>query len=143
MTTERAATGQTIYIGLRYADARRAIAWLQEAFGAEPHAVYDGDDGSIMHAELAVAGNVVMLGNVREDDNPVRPPGELQRVTAGIYVALADAPAVDALHARAAAAGAKIVKPPNDTDYGSHDFSVLDVEGNPWTFGTYRPQLAT
>jgi uncharacterized glyoxalase superfamily protein PhnB len=27
-----------------------------------------------------------------------------------------------------------------DTEYGSHDFTVRDPEGNLWAFGTYRPQ---
>ena len=24
-----------------------------------------------------------------------------------------------------------------DTDYGSHGFSIADAEGNAWSFGTY------
>jgi uncharacterized glyoxalase superfamily protein PhnB len=43
-----------------------------------------------------------------------------------------------ALHARAAAAGAQVVRPLNETDYGSHEFMVVDPEGNRWSFGTYR-----
>ncbi len=60
-------------------------------------------------------------------------------MTAGIYVVLANAAAVDAMYARTAAAGAMIRKAPNDTDYGSHDFSTSDLDGNPWTFGTSGP----
>jgi uncharacterized glyoxalase superfamily protein PhnB len=44
----------------------------------------------------------------------------------------------DALFARAAAAGAEILTPPHDTDYGSRDFAARDPEGNRWSFGTYR-----
>jgi hypothetical protein len=36
------------------------------------------------------------------------------------------------------AAGAEIIAEPYDTDYGSHDFSAADPEGNRWSFGTYR-----
>lgn len=43
------------------------------------------------------------------------------------------------MYARTAAAGAMIRKAPNDTDYGSHDFSTSDLDGNPWTFGTSGP----
>ncbi len=46
---------------------------------------------------------------------------------------------VDALHARAVAAGARIVVSLRDTDYGSHDFGCADPEGNFWGFGTYAP----
>jgi uncharacterized glyoxalase superfamily protein PhnB len=45
---------------------------------------------------------------------------------------------IDALHARAAAAGAEIIRKPYDTDYGSRDFAARDPEGNRWSFGTYR-----
>lgn len=135
--------GQTIFPGLVYADARAAVAWLTRAFGAEIHVVYDNPDGSIAHAELIIAGNILMFGQSRKDnpDNPVRSPKEVNAMTAGIYVVLSDAAAVDAMYARAVAAGATIRKAPNDTDYGSHDFSTSDIEGTPWTFGTYEPQL--
>ena len=52
-----------------------------------------------------------------------------------MYVALND---VDAHCARAQAAGAEIVETLADTDYGSREFSVRDVEGNR-SFGTYNP----
>ena len=40
---------------------------------------------------------------------------------------------------RAQAAGANIQYPPTNTDFGSREYHVLDLEGHPWTFGTYRP----
>jgi uncharacterized glyoxalase superfamily protein PhnB len=130
---------QTIFPAMRYIDARAAIAWLQRAFGAEPHVVYDDAGGGVAHAELSVAGNLIMLGDSRDDGYPVRSPKQVNATTASLYVVLADAAAVDALYARASAAGAKIEQPPHDTDYGSHDFRALDLEGHPWTFGTYKP----
>jgi uncharacterized glyoxalase superfamily protein PhnB len=36
------------------------------------------------------------------------------------------------------AAGTDVVRPLEDTDYGSHTFTTRDPEGNLWTFGTYR-----
>ena len=44
----------------------------------------------------------------------------------------------DELYARATAAGAEVLAPLYDTDYGSRDFAVRDPEGNRWSFGTYR-----
>ncbi len=141
MDTVKVATGQTVFPGLRYADARAAIAWLQRAFAAEPHVVHDDPDGTIMHAELIIAGNTIMLGNTSDDGYPVRSLQQAQGVTAGIYVVLPAAAVVDTLHARAAAAGANITKAPYDTDYGSHEFRALDLEGHPWSFGTYKPEI--
>jgi uncharacterized glyoxalase superfamily protein PhnB len=39
----------------------------------------------------------------------------------------------------ARAAGAEIVREPEDQDYGSRDYGARDFEGNIWSFGTYRP----
>ena len=52
------------------------------------------------------------------------------------YVVVTDA---DAHHAQAVAAGAEIVSPPTDLDYGSRDYGARDPEGNRWSFGTYTP----
>ncbi len=124
----------TIYPSLRYHDARAAIAWLGDAFGASEKDVYEGDDAAIVHAELTLpGGDVVMLGS--------EPPGGDPRwgAHAGqgwLYVAVDDA---DAFYERAVAAGAEVVMELTDTDYGSRDFSVRDPEGNLWSFGTYDP----
>jgi uncharacterized glyoxalase superfamily protein PhnB len=74
-----------------------------------------------------------MLGSVREataEDNWPVPPG-----TFGAYVVTDDP---DGLFAQATAAGAEVIMPLHDTDYGSRDFAVRDPEGNRWSFGTYR-----
>src|SRR5262245_40832512 len=42
---------------------------------------------------------------------------------------------VDAVHAELAARGARVVKPPQDYDYGMRDFDVVDLDGNQLTFG--------
>ncbi len=143
MDQTNVAVKQAVYPGLRYIDARAALSWLERAFGFAAQVVYDGPDGTVAHAQILVAGNVVMLGTSRDDIYPVRSPREVGGVTGGIYVALPDAAAIDALHARAKEAGAQILQAPHDTDYGSHDFSALDLEGYPWNFGTYQPQAGT
>lgn len=142
MAETREMTTQRIYPAIRYVDARAAIAFLGSAFGFEPHVVYDAPDGSVAHAELALGDQFIMLGTSRNDRYPVRSPREVGGVTGGTYVALDDASAIDALHRRAVAAGAEVLDPPHDTDYGSHDFSARDPEGHVWSFGTYRPGVA-
>jgi len=117
---------------LRYHDARAAIAWLDEAFGFTEREVHTGDDGTIVHAELdCPGGGVVMLSSEPEGGDPRW--GE--RVGKGWIYAATDE--VDALYERAVAAGAEVVMGLTDTDYGSRDFSVRDLEGNHWSFGTY------
>jgi len=42
---------------------------------------------------------------------------------------------VDALYAEVVARNAKVVKPPQDYDYGMRDFDVVDLDGNEIVFG--------
>lgn len=125
---------------MRYRDADAAVDWLCRAFGFETHAVYNGKDGKVMHAELSFGSGMIMLGpNV---DSPfgqfMMLPGEAGgRCTQTIYCIVADA---DAHHARAVQAGAEIVMPLRDQDYGSREYSCRDPEGHVWTFGTYDPR---
>jgi len=114
---------------LRYRDPKAAVDFLQQAFGFEPKEVYE-DGGTIVHAELVYDGGMVMLGAQRDDTYG-------DHVGHGwTYVVVADA---DAHHDRARAAGAEIVRPLEDQDYGSRDYSARDPEGNLWSFGTYSP----
>jgi len=42
---------------------------------------------------------------------------------------------VDTVYAELAARGARIVKPPQNYDYGMRDFDLIDLDGNQPTFG--------
>ena len=116
-----------IFPALRYRDANAALEWLQRAFGFAEKAVYRGDDGTVHHAELQLGAGMVMLG-----EQPEAAPSDAQT----IYVVVDDP---DAHHQRAAAAGAQIVRPLEDMDYGSREYSARDPEGHVWSFGTYDP----
>ena len=50
----------------------------------------------------------------------------------GICVFVRD---VDGVYAELAARGAKVIKPPENYDYGMRDFDVVDLDGNQLTFG--------
>lgn len=127
----RTANGMpTLYPGLAYRDAQAAIGWLERVFGFEELLVVPGAGAGVAHAELRFGNGVLMLGSLRDGDGALR-----QRAP---YVYVAD---VDAHHERALAAGAKIVVPPHDNDYGGRGYTALDLEGNEWSFGSYRPAL--
>jgi uncharacterized glyoxalase superfamily protein PhnB len=51
-------------------------------------------------------------------------------------------PDADAVYARAQAAGATIVRPLQQMEYGSREFTVSDPEGHSWSVGTYDPWRA-
>ena len=124
---------QTVFPILIYRDAHGAIDWLGKAFGCEPGEVHEGEDGKVQHAEVRLGGATVMLGSEGGGD----PAFEDRRPGTGFVYVAADG--IDALHERATAAGAEVVRELADTDYGSRDFSVRDPEGNVWSFGTYSP----
>ena len=124
---------QAIYPAFRYTDAWASIASLERAFGFTRGAVFEGPGHTVGHAELHLGTASIGLNSVTspQTDNP------WTSVRCGIYVALPDAAAVDAHHAGAVAGGARIARPPEDTSYGSHDYSVWDLDGHLWCFGTY------
>ncbi|MNT65650.1 Glyoxalase-like domain protein [compost metagenome] len=57
--------------------------------------------------------------------------------TQSIYLVVTD---VDAVHARAVAAGAVIVLALKDEDYGGRGFTCRDPEGHLWSIGSYDPR---
>jgi len=127
---------------LRYRDANAAIDWFCNVLGFTRHAVYPGPDNTIGHAELVLNGGMIMLGSTKEDDygKSFKTPAELGNIeTRSSYVVVGN---IDAVYARAQAAGAVIVRPLQNTDYGSREFSVRDPEGHSWSLGTYDPWAA-
>jgi uncharacterized glyoxalase superfamily protein PhnB len=135
-------TRSTVIPALRYRDAHAAIEWLCNVIGFERHAVYEGENGAVGHAELKLAGGMIMLGSQKDDElgRNFKSPSETGGIeTRGVYIVVPDA---DAVHARAVAAGAPIVRPLQDTPYGSREFSVKDPEGHSWSVGTYDPWAA-
>jgi uncharacterized glyoxalase superfamily protein PhnB len=124
---------------LRYRDAPAAIDWLCAVFGFERRLVVPGPGGTVAHAQLALGDGLVMLGSVV--DTPfgrlMKQPDEVGGApTQSAYLVVADA---DAVHARAVAAGARVVLPLVDQDYGGRGFSCTDPEGHLWSVGTYDP----
>lgn len=119
---------------ISYTNARAGIDWLVATFGADAREVHAGPDGIVAHSDLWFGKGCVMCSTLKSDGTPPTMPGQ-----GCVYVVADSAASVDALHAGAVAAGARIVISPRDTDYGSHDFSCLDPEGNYWGFGTYAP----
>lgn len=126
---------QTIFPILRYSDARAAIRWLRTAFGFVELFCVPESGPYVRHARLKLGANMIMLGSVRPDDNIASP----QALGAATQMLAVYDP--DAHFERARAAGARILAPPNDTDFGSREYHVLDFEGHPWTFGTFRPSV--
>jgi uncharacterized glyoxalase superfamily protein PhnB len=134
-------TTTNVIVALQYEDAPAAIDFLCRAFGFERKAVYQGEDGTVAHAELTFGNGMVMLGSVNDTEYGrllVR-PDDADGVTMSVYVIVQDP---DAHFAQARAAGAEIIREPVTQDYGGRDYTCRDPEGHVWTFGSYDPWVA-
>jgi uncharacterized glyoxalase superfamily protein PhnB len=146
VTSDARVGAPNIYPCLGYRNATAAIRWLCEAFGFEERMVHPGEDREVVHAELSLGPGIIMLGSASDDmpavDTDALTAGgeaDFSRIPFALYVAVED---VDAHYEHARAAGAEIVRELNDTDYGSREYAARDLEGNIWSFGTYRPTAA-
>ena len=122
----------TLFVALHYTDGRAAASFLQQAFGLEPGLVVD-TSGAIDHGEFTLGRDVTMMSASPRERGYW---GDDSQCTCA-YVA-----DVDAHHARAVAAGATILQPPQDTPYGARGYYTSDSEGFVWGFSTYRPTPA-
>jgi uncharacterized glyoxalase superfamily protein PhnB len=123
-----------------YDEPRAAIDWLCRAFGFELRLKVEGDDGVIHHSELCFGEALVMVGGTQGKEPWQRlyaSPSSLGgRTTQALAFHLDD---VDAHHAHAVAAGAKIIREPRTEDYGveywaDRSYGALDPEGHLWWF---------
>jgi uncharacterized glyoxalase superfamily protein PhnB len=126
---------------LFYKDGQAALKFLTEGLGFTLTASYAGAAaGSIAHAELAwPTGGGVMLSSADAKEEPDEFSGFADR-TQAVYLVHDDP---DGVFAAATAAGAAVVRPLREEDYGSRGFTIADSEGNLWSVGTYGGELST
>jgi uncharacterized glyoxalase superfamily protein PhnB len=129
-TSTSKASAVRLWASLSCHDADRMMEWLT-AIGFTEHSTYRDEADRVVHAEwLWPGGGGIMFGTAR-DDSPLHEPGK-----SGIYLVTDDP---DAVFDAAVAAGATVQRPMVDQDYGGRGGSVLDPEGNSWSFGSYQP----
>jgi PhnB protein len=100
----------------------------------------DGPDGKVGHAELKIGDSHIMLA----DENLSMGQGHTSAVTIGaspvsLYLYLPD---VDRVVERAAAEGAKILKPVEDQFYGDRSGFLQDPFGHFWGVATHVEDVA-
>ena len=129
---------------LSYEDAAAAIGWLGAAFGFEedPEARHTDAAGVVTHAEIALDGARVMLATPNKEYRSPRRHRETCADAAawldnpwvidGVFVEVDD---LEAHCERARAAGATILREPEDPDVGFRIYSAEDPEGHRWMFG--------
>ena len=107
---------------------RPAIDFYEKGFGAKTIRTFDNDDGSVHVAEMTLDGLLFHLHEEVARDHHLSPE-TVASTTVLIGVFTADP---DALYNSVIAAGARVVSPMQDYDYGYRQGTVADPFGHQW-----------
>jgi uncharacterized glyoxalase superfamily protein PhnB len=121
-------------------DVVKAIAFYQNAFGAEQVCVHYMPDGkTVMHAEIKIGNAHVLMAaeNPQWDCNSPLNLDNKSPVSLHLYVK-----DVDAAFAQAVKAGATGAMPPVDMFWGDRFSKVVDPFGHRWTIATHVADLS-
>jgi uncharacterized glyoxalase superfamily protein PhnB len=116
-------------------DARVTIAFFEAAFG---FAVRDSvnDDGAIMHVEMTYQGQlIVMFAPEGGFGSTARTPKSAGAIAPQSFYLYVDD--VDAVYARAIAAGAKSLSEPEDQFWGDRFAQIEDLDGYRWALARH------
>lgn len=118
---------------LSVAGASDAIDFYCQVLGATERARMPGPDGKIGHAELQLGDSLIMLSDEMPAFGNLSPTSiGGTPVTISVYVE-----DVDAVMAKAADAGAKVVQPASDQFYGDRSGMFEDPFGHRWNIATH------
>ena len=114
--------------------AAKAIEFYVRVFGAvEQYRLTEpGGSGKLGHAELAIGAGRLMLADEFRDFGALA-PSSVGGTPVSLHLEVAD---VDAVVARAASAGATIVRSPKDEFFGERRATIVDPFGHCWFVGT-------
>lgn len=120
-----------------YRDPKRALAYLETAFGFELSMLIEDGDGNLAHSEMRFGDAVIMVGNEWSADH--KSPASIGgKNTQTVHIQITED--IDAHCERARAAGFEIIMEPETQFYGDRTYRCRDPEGHIWTVGqTVRP----
>jgi PhnB protein len=128
--------GATPYLIIR--DADRALAFYKEVFDAKPVLHLKYPDGKVAHAEIAIGQGHVMLSEEMPEQG-YRGPLSFGGTPVSLLVYVKD---VDAVFAKAIAAGAETKHPVADQFYGDRSGTVVDPFGHVWSIATHMKDMS-
>jgi PhnB protein len=106
-------------------DAGRTIDFVKNVFGAEERFRVQRPGGTaVMHAEVRLGDSMIELADANE---------QFPAAPAAMHVFVDN---VDSVYAKALAAGAQAIRPPEDQEYGERGASLVDEFGNHWYIAT-------
>jgi uncharacterized glyoxalase superfamily protein PhnB len=119
-------------------DARRAMDWYIEVFGAQRRGeVHVNPDGTIGHAEVGIGDAVLMFAEASDlwPDVPVRAPDSPATFSHSLHLEADD---VDATTERARRGGASVEREPADQPYGRSSV-IVNPFGHRWILLRRQP----
>jgi PhnB protein len=119
--------------------APKAISFYKKAFGAKEVHRMAAPNGKIVHAELEIGTETLMLSD-EFDETTGRSPKSLQGTTGSIYLYVKDA---DAVFKKAVAAGARVLMPMADMFWGDRYGKIEDPFGHQWAIATKVERLSS
>lgn len=115
--------------------AAAAIDFYKNAFGATENYRMNMPDGSVAHAEIIVNGATVYLSDAPDDmEGDAGNPSKLGGSCVLLHQYVTD---VDAVSAKAVAAGGTLSREPADQFYGDRAALVTDPFGHLWSLHTH------
>ena len=118
--------------------AAKAIDFYKQAFGAEELMRMADPSGKVGHAEIKIGDSIIMLA----DEHPEmghKGPKSLGGTPVSIMLYVRD---VDAVGAKAVAAGATVTRPVQNQFYGDRSGTFTDPFGHLWTVATHVEDLS-
>jgi len=113
--------------------AAKAIDFYKSVFGATERMRMPAPGNRIGHAELEIGGSVIMLADEHLEIN-AKSPQRLGGSPVSLMLYVAE---VDAVVAKAVAAGATLERPVADQFYGDRSGSIKDPFGHSWHIATH------
>ncbi|HXT01282.1 MAG TPA: VOC family protein [Elusimicrobiota bacterium] len=129
----------TVTPNLTFKDARKALDFYKNAFGAVETFVMPGPGGKgVMHASVKIGNSNVMLGDERPGSG-VRSAESLGGSPIAFYLYVENS---EAAFKKAVSGGATVVMPMQDAFWGDRIGTVKDPFGLSWTFATHTKELS-
>lgn len=111
-------------------DMERSIEFYERAFGFEKRMTMPGEDGKLIHAEMAYKGNVIMVGS-EEPDRNLRAPNSEGGTAVSFYLYVDD---VDGFRDKVKSSGGSGITELTDQFWGDRTFQITCPAGHQWTF---------
>jgi uncharacterized glyoxalase superfamily protein PhnB len=123
---------------LTVSDARKAIEFYKQAFGARVVSIADGPQGRVMHSELKIGDSIIMVNDSFPEMGGAAPPAPDANLPSSLHLYVENA---DAVFERAVKAGAKVTMPLMDMFWGDRYGKVRDPFGHVWAIATHKEDL--